>query len=93
MRPFLPATHLLLCVLRLVRLTIHHVPRRWPLQFETILDSTSQEVVFMKTCQELCDNALMGYNGTIFAYGQVGSLPTSPLAMSCSVLCSGGATI
>jgi hypothetical protein len=46
---------------------------RWRVQFETILDGTSQDVVFLKTCQELCDNALMGYNGTIFAYGQVRS--------------------
>lgn len=91
-RPFLPvATTHCVCCPRLVIdwwLTIDHVTGAWwPLQFETILDGTSQEVVFLKTCQELCDNALMGYNGTIFAYGQVGSLPTTPRhAISCSVL-------
>ena len=29
--------------------------------------------MFLQTAQKICDNSLMGYNGTVFAYSQTGS--------------------
>ena len=35
--------------------------------------TTKQGKIFDKVAKEVCDNALQGFNGTIFAYGQTGS--------------------
>ena len=35
-------------------------------------ESSQQETVYSKTAYSLVENVLLGYNGTIFAYGQTG---------------------
>eukprot|EP01084_Bolivina_argentea_P055361 101506_1 len=42
--------------------------------FNSLMDEkTTQEQAFEKVGQQICDEILQGYNGTIFAYGQSGS--------------------
>eukprot|EP00959_Pyramimonas_sp_CCMP1952_P212315 4442697-Pyramimonas_sp.AAC.1 len=53
--------------------TVNNQLERLNFKFEHILHGVSQEQVFLQTTQELCDNAMTGYNGTVFAYGQTGS--------------------
>jgi hypothetical protein len=35
-------------------------------------ENSAQELVYSKTAYGLVENVLLGYNGTIFAYGQTG---------------------
>ncbi|KAK3249053.1 Kinesin heavy chain [Cymbomonas tetramitiformis] len=49
-------------------------------KFESILQTTSQEGVFTQCAQEVCDNVLTGYNGTVFTYGQTGAGKTYTIA-------------
>ncbi len=35
-------------------------------------ENSQQDVVYSKTAYSLVENVLLGYNGTIFAYGQTG---------------------
>jgi kinesin family protein 15 len=43
--------------------------------FDQLFDETSgtQEAIFNKTSRKMVDEAVEGYNGCIFAYGQTGS--------------------
>ena len=41
------------------------------LQFDGILENSSQESVYTQTTHEVVDNVLAGINGTVFCYGQV----------------------
>ncbi|KAI3647239.1 hypothetical protein MP228_007460 [Amoeboaphelidium protococcarum] len=43
-------------------------------QFDQCYDQFSQQKeIFLKSCTDIVDSVLQGYNGTIFAYGQTGS--------------------
>ncbi|KAI3629606.1 hypothetical protein MIR68_011041 [Amoeboaphelidium protococcarum] len=42
--------------------------------FDQCFDQSSlQKEIFLKSCTDIVDSVLQGYNGTIFAYGQTGS--------------------
>ncbi len=44
------------------------------LNFDHVFDpGTTQQVFYDKSCKQVIDDVLKGYNGTIFAYGQTGS--------------------
>lgn len=43
-----------------------------PFTFDACFDTESQQIdVYQDTAQSLVDSVMEGYNGTIFAYGQV----------------------
>ena len=42
--------------------------------FDSVLNNVDQELAFEDIALPTCEYALKGYNGTIFAYGQTGSL-------------------
>lgn len=40
-------------------------------QFDGVLENVSQENMYNTAASEVVDSLLAGYNGTVFAYGQV----------------------
>lgn len=53
---------------------VNNSKTRSVIKFNDLLDmSISQEAVFERVAKECIDNAIKGYNSTIFAYGQTGS--------------------
>lgn len=44
-----------------------------PFAFDSVFgENSEQAVVYTKTAYNLVENIILGYNGTIFAYGQTG---------------------
>ncbi|KAL4455465.1 hypothetical protein ABPG74_012617 [Tetrahymena malaccensis] len=53
---------------------INNTKEHYEFIFDKVFDQkTKQEKIFKNVAQDVCDQALEGYNGTIFAYGQTGS--------------------
>ena len=54
----------------IVRIKMENTSKTFP--FDCVFDeSSSQNTVYSMAAREIVDGVLMGYNGTIFAYGQV----------------------
>ncbi|ESO96459.1 hypothetical protein LOTGIDRAFT_115944 [Lottia gigantea] len=53
---------------------INNKKENYKFRFDKVFDQkTSQDEIFENVAKPVVDNALQGYNGTIFAYGQTGS--------------------
>jgi len=61
---------------------VNHQQENWSFRFDKVLTNTPQEVMFELVAKDILQNALEGYSGTIFCYGQTGAGKTFTMSGS-----------